>query len=1121
MPEQDVLNPFINPLGDQTVSTPTTPAAVAPRREWNLYDFGQTVKNSAANIRQNYTLDSAVEDFATRNPNFAVGLPSLTVQEANKEFGLSLTGNPNEKVTRRWAENQVKKKEAQEYYQQVSADNPNNNLATGLVAGVATTLTSPLEVLLNIGTAGAVGFAAKSLMAAKALRQGSIAFKVGQAIAKPGVVREVTEAVVSSGISTTATALQAQQQDAAVFGPDGYGAQQAVFDTATSAGAALVLTALGKGIGKGIQASKSTLSKVVDPQRAGAEIANAAKAGVAPNPANAIDIPKVEQQLTVQNTNIEAHLKILEDAEKSLAQPVKSNIPSSAVAEPTVGEAFPRTPTKWPEKETRGSEIFPYFNWGAKSESAFQFASDIDEALFKLRDKTISAEDTAKLRGKIAEKTGLSAEQINTLSKTVDGEIAAQLKRFGSLPDTVAPIWRKSFDIPDGPAPPEPPSYRAEQSARAFEEAYAAQELAQEASGALATAEDKIRQVTGVPDIVEAQRKAGADILAVKKNIKVLEGELASLNQATPQGRQRATAIVNEVAKLSDDLAAIEAPYRELIDARKLAASVDKDVQKAPDYTKLLPQVTHPTAPIYAPNSLKQKVTVDGTAFVSPLGKRKVSSQFGQRHGRQHRGTDYAAEMGTPIGASRGGVVRKVGNQPNGAGNYVEIDHGGGWVTKYFHMSKINVTEGQKVKSGFEIGGVGNSGRSTGPHLHFEVWKDGKAVDPEMWLNKKTAIAEAAPASRDVPPVKFDDDAPVHLHPEDEVALYSKNMPEFSENAKTTTSKLMDDIANTVTIDPAEASPAVFRGQYEELAERMNVLAEYTGTVIDAPAVTRAFSEGGENARKLIAAVQKAPDAALPVITKILDDARSVLKMVEIRKAKELSTKLENGTIKSTDTIAALQATVAKELPLVLTAHRILEGMGQGRVTEELPLRYFMQMFGDNVSDFGKAVLGEIDAADNRPLYRLRRQAVGRAAKETAELSKLLGEAKKNQGVIERLSLADTAAMALTKQVDEAIAKGGASFEDTVAVAKQAIDERFKMYQESGLFDDASIRQLEGIRKDAQRGIDEGNFAELSKGGDKTDIVETTLRNNKEYTAALEKIKDILTVCASRGLGRG
>ncbi len=110
-----------------------------------------------------------------------------------------------------------------------------------------------------------------------------------------------------------------------------------------------------------------------------------------------------------------------------------------------------------------------------------------------------------------------------------------------------------------------------------------------------------------------------------------------------------------------------------------------------------------------------------------------VTSQFGYRWGRQHQGIDIAASTGTPIGASKAGVVIWAGPQ-GGYGNLVLIDHGDGIVTAYAHQSEIIAYVGQRVERGERIGSVGNTGNSTGPHLHFETRVNGTAVDPMQYL---------------------------------------------------------------------------------------------------------------------------------------------------------------------------------------------------------------------------------------------------------------------------------------------------------------------------------------------------------------------------------------------------
>lgn len=106
-----------------------------------------------------------------------------------------------------------------------------------------------------------------------------------------------------------------------------------------------------------------------------------------------------------------------------------------------------------------------------------------------------------------------------------------------------------------------------------------------------------------------------------------------------------------------------------------------------------------------------------------------VSSHFGQRWGKMHNGTDFAADEGDTICAAKGGEVT-FSAYNGGYGNLVIIDHGEGMETYYAHMSEILVKKGDKVKRGEVIGKVGNTGNSTGPHLHFEVRVDNIAQNP-------------------------------------------------------------------------------------------------------------------------------------------------------------------------------------------------------------------------------------------------------------------------------------------------------------------------------------------------------------------------------------------------------
>ncbi|EKF17308.1 M23 family metallopeptidase [Nitratireductor pacificus] len=133
--------------------------------------------------------------------------------------------------------------------------------------------------------------------------------------------------------------------------------------------------------------------------------------------------------------------------------------------------------------------------------------------------------------------------------------------------------------------------------------------------------------------------------------------------------------------------------------------------------------------------------------IANPAPGTQVSSSFGTRRdpflGRlaHHSGIDFRAPRGTSVRATGAGRVVKAGWN-GGYGRMVEIDHGNGLTSRYAHMSKILVQEGQDVTSGTPVGKVGSSGRSTGPHLHYEVRKSGAAVNPTRFLTAGRKVAQ-------------------------------------------------------------------------------------------------------------------------------------------------------------------------------------------------------------------------------------------------------------------------------------------------------------------------------------------------------------------------------------------
>ena len=121
---------------------------------------------------------------------------------------------------------------------------------------------------------------------------------------------------------------------------------------------------------------------------------------------------------------------------------------------------------------------------------------------------------------------------------------------------------------------------------------------------------------------------------------------------------------------------------------------------------------------------------------ISNSDLKRMASGFGWRTDpftkkrKRHWGMDFSAERGSPIYATGDGKISRADNKAAGFGNHVRIDHGFGYVSIYAHMDNISVRRGNRVKRGDIIGYVGSSGRSVAPHLHYEITKDGKKIDP-------------------------------------------------------------------------------------------------------------------------------------------------------------------------------------------------------------------------------------------------------------------------------------------------------------------------------------------------------------------------------------------------------
>lgn len=143
--------------------------------------------------------------------------------------------------------------------------------------------------------------------------------------------------------------------------------------------------------------------------------------------------------------------------------------------------------------------------------------------------------------------------------------------------------------------------------------------------------------------------------------------------------------------------------------------------------------------------SIPSRMPLEGIKLTSSFGMRN-HPVLGQR--RAHKGIDLGAPTGTPVYATADGVISRA-DWFSSYGLYVAIEHGGDIQTRYAHMSRLNVAAGQRVKKGEIVGFVGSTGRSTGPHLHYEVRVRGEAVNPLPYMQADPAPVHQLAAKTD------------------------------------------------------------------------------------------------------------------------------------------------------------------------------------------------------------------------------------------------------------------------------------------------------------------------------------------------------------------------------------
>jgi murein DD-endopeptidase MepM/ murein hydrolase activator NlpD len=238
-----------------------------------------------------------------------------------------------------------------------------------------------------------------------------------------------------------------------------------------------------------------------------------------------------------------------------------------------------------------------------------------------------------------------------------------------------------------------------------------------------------------------ATEKSAADhadeiFASVTRSIKDIEArQIAEIRTLAGEARNSATQI--QTALKSGGLAVAElepvaegGPYIPASEGAKITA-FDKEVDRLDEALNAL-------------DTMKSQAR--RFPIISPIPNADITSRFGYRkdpiigNAAFHGGIDFRAEIGQPVQAPAAGVVEFAGSK-GGYGNCVEIRHKNGLLTRFGHLSRIRVNEGDKIAAGAVIGDVGNTGRSTGPHLHYEIRVDDNPVDPWRYLSIGRKIA--------------------------------------------------------------------------------------------------------------------------------------------------------------------------------------------------------------------------------------------------------------------------------------------------------------------------------------------------------------------------------------------
>ena len=248
--------------------------------------------------------------------------------------------------------------------------------------------------------------------------------------------------------------------------------------------------------------------------------------------------------------------------------------------------------------------------------------------------------------------------------------------------------------------------------------------------------------------VVRSVQQRDMEVVALRERISELEDSVTDYERRMAENRilQERASLIAGLGPIDDEFGQSfgrggQEPYAEpslaMVDdisrerIRELRVQLDRLLQQAEHERMSYEQVLEA---LHADQSLR-----DGTPSIRPILGGYVSSRYGRRPDpftgqvTFHRGLDFAARVGTPVIAPADGRVKRA-SRKGSLGLLLEVEHANGIVTRYGHLDEILVSKGDRVERGQLVARVGNSGRSTGPHLHYEVVSNGRSENPWLYI---------------------------------------------------------------------------------------------------------------------------------------------------------------------------------------------------------------------------------------------------------------------------------------------------------------------------------------------------------------------------------------------------